>query len=472
MGTVTRGTKAAGGTAFVDDTTAEAAEVNTDFDTLYTLVNGNIDSDNISASANIPNSALVEIDGTKVSDHSDNAATAATTSTMGDSSTLGANLPTDLEEEIEGLRFNSARAKGWNGTIQYMDGAGSMQDVEWVEEPMMGPNLLVNSGFEDDSLTSGDVPPGWTEVGTLAASGNENAPDVNGTHARDFRFLTDASGEGLKQTVEGLKVSTKYVFGVTYYLTTGGVSFLTNGGLGSSNEYQDPTYTDTTTGAGTKTVQVIVKTDSSGTDIDFEIQGTTSSSDINVVEAWVRELREDKPAEIPTGFTQTASHSTEVTNLPTTFDTSWDSNWTEDTTLTLSTYVPGPGYALDFDAQIQWATESDSTATEDTVFHYGFRLVRNDSGGDTVVDGPYFVSHDQHGSTDVRRSGVIRLTDRFDTPTPGETYEYSYEVTAYNSSGTDTRPRLHPLINPTVTGVVTNDTIQSTSRSRLRLERI
>jgi len=38
---------------FVDGTTASAAEVNTDFDTLYTLVNGNLDNDNVKASAGI-----------------------------------------------------------------------------------------------------------------------------------------------------------------------------------------------------------------------------------------------------------------------------------------------------------------------------------------------------------------------------------------------------------------------------------
>lgn len=36
---------------FVNDTTADGTEVNSDFDTLYTLVNGNLDSDNLAAGA-------------------------------------------------------------------------------------------------------------------------------------------------------------------------------------------------------------------------------------------------------------------------------------------------------------------------------------------------------------------------------------------------------------------------------------
>lgn len=59
MGTIVRGTKSATGTtAFGASTRAKASEVNTDFDTIYAEVNGNLDNDNIDASAAISASKL------------------------------------------------------------------------------------------------------------------------------------------------------------------------------------------------------------------------------------------------------------------------------------------------------------------------------------------------------------------------------------------------------------------------------
>ena len=66
-GTIARGTKASGGTAFVDGYLATADEVNTDFDRAYTLLNGNLDTNNLSGSAGIvsgqiANDTLLNVD--------------------------------------------------------------------------------------------------------------------------------------------------------------------------------------------------------------------------------------------------------------------------------------------------------------------------------------------------------------------------------------------------------------------------
>ena len=53
MGTITRGTKAGGGTGFNSGQTIDPAEVNTDFNTVYTEFNGIIQNVNISATAAI-----------------------------------------------------------------------------------------------------------------------------------------------------------------------------------------------------------------------------------------------------------------------------------------------------------------------------------------------------------------------------------------------------------------------------------
>lgn len=78
MATYTRPAKAVSGdgsTSYVDGNKLPASELNADIDGIVNVLNGNIDSNNISSSANIPNSALVEIDGTKVADHANDDST-------------------------------------------------------------------------------------------------------------------------------------------------------------------------------------------------------------------------------------------------------------------------------------------------------------------------------------------------------------------------------------------------------------
>lgn len=59
MGTIVRGTKSGTGTtSFGAGTTGLSSEVNTDFNTVYAAVNGNIDNDNIKAGAGIEASKL------------------------------------------------------------------------------------------------------------------------------------------------------------------------------------------------------------------------------------------------------------------------------------------------------------------------------------------------------------------------------------------------------------------------------
>ena len=61
MGTIARGTKAGGGTNLNSGQTADPAEVNTDFNTIYTEFNGNIANANVLAAAAIAMSKLANI---------------------------------------------------------------------------------------------------------------------------------------------------------------------------------------------------------------------------------------------------------------------------------------------------------------------------------------------------------------------------------------------------------------------------
>jgi len=320
MGTINRGSKAAGGQSFVDDTDILASEVNTDFDRLYTLVNGNIDSTNISSSAAIPNSALAEIDGTKVADHADNASTYETRTSAGDTATP--SLPTDLEEEHERIRYRIERA-GRYASAQYTDSDDTNQTVSWTEPPIQGGNLLVNSGFEGAD-PAGNAPYGWTEEGTLTDSELAAAAAANGLYARHLTLTGDTS-TGISQTVSGLKASTKYLFGCVYVRTAGTVLIETTGGLAAGNDYQDSSVSDNSTSASLQTVNMIVQTTGTPADIDFRIMCGANSTDFDVVEAWCYELNDSRPADTPTGLMQTATHNTAET-LPSTFTGSqW--NW-------------------------------------------------------------------------------------------------------------------------------------------------
>ncbi len=472
MAEVTRSNKSAGGTAFVDGTDILATEVNDDLDTLYNEMNGGLDKDNISASAQIPNSALVDIDGTKVSDHSDNAATAATTTTPGDSSTLGSNLATNIEEEIERLRFAINQAKGYSG-VEFRDSTDTNVAAAWVEPPVQGRNLLANPGFELFSGSSGDPPDSWTEVGTLATSGLVAAANpTTGGHKRTFNFTTNASTEGISQTVEGLKASTKYLFGVQYTITSGGVLVESQGGLAAGNNYQDPSESDATAG-GVETIQQIVQTDATPTDLTIRILGSSGTDNVNLVQAWFYELSDEIPAVTPPSIPeQTATVSSEISNVPATVNsaTDWTTNWTDVPSLDLSQYIPVPGYRLIYEVTLAWASDLD-----DSQYFFGFRLEQDD-GSTSVVDGPYVESSDQFGFSEDNAGGTITLRHTVENPTPGATYTFTPQVTAADSvGGVGKAPRLHPLIAITAGGTASagsNSALQTISKARLRVERI
>lgn len=456
MSTLTYPNKAVsgGGTAsYVEGKTLPADELQGDFDAIATVVNGNIDNDNINASAAIAISKLAAIGASDVDDHSDSATTAATTTSAGDSSTMGSNLATDMEGELERLRYAVAQGKLYNGTIQYEDSAGSLQDVTWSEVGIAGPNLLLNSGFEHHGITSGDVPAGWAEIGTLASSSMQDAPDDAGTHARSFQFVSDANAEGLIQVLQGLKKNTKYLFGFTYYLTAGGVTLQASGGL-SSGDYQNPGYTDTTTGSTPVSVSLIVQSDTSGSDIAISMVSTTSSTTVDVIEAWFHELGEAGPKDIPTPPILTATHTGSTQFPATRTNNAWAYEDVSD--LDIAIFCPGPGYRVIYEASVGWEVKDAAEA----IVRAQLRLMLDTGGGDSVVDGPYIIQGEASGVSSHSFSGVTFLRYIADA-TPGTTYDFSVSVGAYDNDTDDS-----PLnISPELDGVAT------ISRAWARLER-
>ena len=148
MGTIARGTKAVGGTAFSADTDALAAEVNTDFDNIYNEFNSNIDDDNIKDAANI--------DPGKIGDYS---ADNAEMQTQRDPYSGGTpQLALNLEEELANLRYKINQIMGT--TYWYEDAiAFSTGDVKAT---------IKTSGFDIMFNWHADIRAlGWDVPGSL-----------------------------------------------------------------------------------------------------------------------------------------------------------------------------------------------------------------------------------------------------------------------------------------------------------------
>lgn len=470
MGTLTYPTKtvSGGGTAsYVEGKRLPAAELQADFDAIATVVNGGLDNSNIDASAAIAISKLAQISGSDIDDYSATDAENATTADVGD--TASRTLPTTFDGEIEGLRYRIDKAKGYAGTVKYADSSGptSLQDVAWMEPPIRGGNLLVNSGLEGALSAADEAPYGWSKSGTVSIT-HADAVDSEGTHVRHVTYAATGT-TSITQTMQGLKPDTKYLFGVSYVRTSGTLTLSTAGGL-ASGDYQDPQYTDSSTST-IQRVSLVVQSDSSGSDIIVGIS-SGGSFDVDVIDTWFYELGDGRPAEVPTGLTQTASVLSEVTNVPATVAsaTDWDSQWTDIPGLALSQFIPSHGYRLIYEVSVAWASVLNSQQ-----YFFGFRL-EQDNGSTSIVDGPYIEMDDDVSLGETNGASVIRMTHVVDNPTPGLTYTFTPQATAADSvSGAGSAPRLHPLVAVTAQGAASagsNSAIQTVSRSRLRLERI
>lgn len=477
MGTYTRPNKAYGGNSYRDGDKLPAAELNADFDNLVTLANGNLDSDNISSSANIPGTAIAsaaDIDPSKIGDYSANSGEMKTVTSPGDSASP--SLATTLEEEIARLRYGIRGTKPAQVGAQYMD-AGVLTTASWTEPPIVGPNLLRNGGFNDQSVTSGDPPAEWIETNSLGAT-SIAGPDSNyiayGVDKKYYQFTT-SSGVTIAQTVKGLRANTKYLVGCAYSLTAAGTLFFaTANAVGTgATDYTDFSYGDSSAAAtSVETFNGIIKTDGSATDIVVAFTTGSGVTTARLLNVWFYELNDAIPTVVESIPTQTATANSEVTNLPSTVasGTNWATNWTDISTLALSQYIPNPGYRLIYEVKISWAS-----ALDDEAYFYGFRLEMND-GSDSYPDGPHIQAFDNHAADIGQAAGTVTLTHTVDNAVPGATYVFTPQVTAADSAADPlAAPRLHPLITVTAEGSASagsNGTIQTVSKARLRVEKL
>jgi len=265
MGTASRGTKAAGGTDFSDNTDALASEVNTDFNNIYSEFNGSIDDDNVDAAA--------DIDPGKIGDYSATAAEQQTATSPGDSESP--TLATDLEEELEQLRYKIEENN--LGIDVVRENAGGTTAASWTEPPGRGPNLLFNASgnIQDESLTN--IFLGWETFGTVLAADNGSGP-TGGGRAASMQLLTSADNSGLQQLVRGLKASTKYLVITEVDLQNAAqVIGLNTSGADATSGYRDISVTHTGDTVNT-VLSGVIQTDASATNITLQLEAVSGHS--------------------------------------------------------------------------------------------------------------------------------------------------------------------------------------------------
>src|SRR3990172_4903122 len=286
MSTIARGTKASagGGTSFVANTDALAAEVEYDFATLYADYNGNISDANVASGA--------AIEETKIDGQSDSAAERRTETSPGD--TASPIDATTLAGEIARIRFKLKELGLGTSAARQTTAAGD--DVYWIDTPQMGPNLIRNGNFAVKTTAAGSAPDGWALVGTPATCTTTTAGVTEGHLTMRAIQLAAGAGdtnEGIQQTLAGLKASTKYVVGCRARVSgAGGEIFspTTTGADGATfHDLNLPTSSATyVTLAG----QII--TDATPTDIVVQLLAVGNSDIVEVTHCWVRECATDR----------------------------------------------------------------------------------------------------------------------------------------------------------------------------------
>jgi hypothetical protein len=432
MATIARGTKssAGGGTAFVANTDALASELNTDFDTAYSAINGNLDNDNIASGAAIETS---KIDG-----YSDSATERTTETTPGVTGSV--SDASTLAGELERLRYK-IKELGLGSSVKRLDGTAGVDLISWIDTPARGPNLIRNGNFAVKTTSAGSAPDGWALVGTPGTCTTTTAGKTEGEEsARAIRIAASgAANEGISQTLVGLKASTKYQVGCRGKVNTAGdiLGLVTTGADGATfgNLSLQTSSTSYTTLSG------VIVTDSTPTNIVVQLLAVADGDSVDVTHVWVRECSTDP---LP------LSDSAWAVNTVTTSSADHYSDGAfVNSGVSVSIVVPGPGYVIEVHGKADVGASGTSV-------NGVFKLDEDeDSGGGVDRDYDYVYLD----GTAAREKATARLFYVNTNPTPGATYTYRI----YGAGGGDTLDR-----NPG--SPLAGETASTTIRVRAYLE--
>lgn len=422
-GLITRSTKPNGGTSWQTGDTITATPLNGDADTIYNLVNGSLDSTNLSASAGITSGQILDDTLTNadinsaaaiayskflqtaaqqdmdiVDDFATNAAEFITNTSPGDTGTP--SLPTNLEQEIARIRYVLRRiAVGANAKLT----TGSAE-ANWIDVPVRSGNLMFNGDFEIKAAASPAAPDGWALNG-VPTTVQQAETAVTMGEGKEINIVARASNaDGITYTLAGLKASTNYVVSVwakaatasdTCALATSGAAAGTFGDVSLST--QSTTYVP---------LVAMFATDATPTNIVINLIGSSNAQadDCDFDHAGVFEANAD-PVALPGALAQTVRVTASQTITATAYAAV--------TNATTAVTVPGPGYWIEtvFDGS---ANRQAGSSNED----FAFQIKEN--GTACAIKTDSFQYNDEMGS--------ISLHCVNTAPTVGATYTYTVEA--------------------------------------------
>jgi hypothetical protein len=404
VGTVSKSTKSNGTTDLVDGDTIYADDLNDDFNTLFTLVNGDIDGNNI-ADSGIGNAKLASgIDAAKIDDHSDSTATSRLETDPG--ATGSQSLATTLEQELLRIRF-MLNSIGHGQSAQYTDGSGTAA-AYWGDRTARGPNLVRNAGFEVKTTGSTAAPDGWSLVGT-PSSVTQVTTDVSNGTGKALRVVADAADEGISQTLAGLRASTNYLVVWRYKVTSGSVKLITTG-ADAATSFRNVSVTKTDT--SWSVYSQIIATDSTPTDIVVKAQSAANADDFQLDDILVIEM--SRYVRWRQGPITVRDSSTTAGALAAT-----EGVFPAGDQLSAAVTVPGPGYTI----KVRSLCRVKAGGAANNVC---LKLYEDASAVDIaeiVLAGANY-------------TGAVPLGYTNNNPTPGTTYTYTTQAIASSASGT------------------------------------
>lgn len=451
MATASRSDKGGGRTNWQNGDTIAQTPLEDDFANIYAQVNGNLDAANIAANA-ITNSELAnnavtnakvdaaaaisvskldqtagQLDMDIVDDFWTTTAESKTATDPGTQDSPSA--ATNLEQELARLRYVIKRLSVGSGAL-ISTGA---QAAAWYDGAAIGPNLLVNGSFLDNSTTPA-APFGWALVGTPNAITPTSFAGLRPEGIGRYLLVVDAAGtggaanEGIQQTVTGLKASTLYLVEARVRPNTDVVKLVTTGA--AAGTFTNLALVSTSGGGAWETLSGLIWTDATPTNIVVQLLSNATDYSFGIAQVSLREVV--SPAAAATNEHEgTTSRGGTLAQTKTSVRTGTfaadAANVRADTT-TAGLVVPGPGYAVEVNAEMTVRGGNPNVTIS--------LLIEEDINGaatwPTVALGRISMND---GSDEVRIPVTwIRGADATNTVTPGSVYQYRIGSASSNAA--------------------------------------
>jgi hypothetical protein len=455
-GTIARNTKAGGTTDVQSGQTIQPSDLNTDMNTLFNEINGNLTNANISGSAAIAYSKLTLTSSIVTGDITDgtianadvnaSAAIALTklddtsgtddahddTTTPGDSESH--TLPTTLDGEIEQLRYAIER-QALGIAAGRFDATGTIEATFWGDRPVR--NLIWIQGI-NGVVTSG-LPSGWTNVNTATlAQEAADAADATAGVGRVIKITAAGSAnEGMSYTLTGLKASTRYFFYALVKATSGDTAKLTVTGADATSSFRD--CTNTTTATAWTALTCVVQTDATPTDL---VASVLAAADTDIVwnggVAWGEASAVPLPTAPRVAVVEQQIASTAGTTIDgATTDAGLDTNYQfiDDGTndLDKTVYVPGDGYYIKVTADITVGQVAGSSGPQEL---FRWRIYQSVAGAALASVRQHTPQSDHDGSDSTDSVLTDSLVWIVKNPTPGASYRYALAGTKVSGNAT------------------------------------